>query len=101
MKSVFIEPLRRLKKTCNKAVLWILLTFIKVYRVVLSPYIGRNCRFNPSCSNYAEQALKEHNIFKALFLIIIRILKCHPLGPHGFDPVPRASKLQGVNNESK
>jgi putative membrane protein insertion efficiency factor len=61
---------------------------IKVYQWILSPWIGRQCRYTPTCSQYGIEALKKHGIFKGLYLTIRRILSCHPWGGHGYDPVP-------------
>ena len=61
---------------------------IKLYQKIISPTLGVNCRFNPTCSNYAIESLKKHGIFKGLYYSIIRISKCHPWGKSGDDPVP-------------
>ncbi|MDP4148975.1 MAG: membrane protein insertion efficiency factor YidD [Bacteroidota bacterium] len=61
---------------------------IKVYQWVISPAIGPRCRFAPSCSNYALEALKKYGLFKGLWLSAKRIARCHPWGGHGVDPVP-------------
>ncbi|WP_284217629.1 membrane protein insertion efficiency factor YidD [Agaribacter marinus] len=61
---------------------------IKVYQSVISPMLGQNCRFHPSCSCYAKEALEIHGIFKGTLLAATRIVKCHPLHPGGIDPVP-------------
>tara|TARA_B100000579_G_C22702168_1_gene790335 strand:- start:97 stop:345 length:249 start_codon:yes stop_codon:yes gene_type:complete len=67
--------------------------FIKIYQFLISPLIGSNCRYLPTCSEYTIQALKEHGFFKGIFLSINRIRKCHPFGGNGFDPIPQ--KKQG------
>jgi uncharacterized protein len=61
---------------------------IKFYQYVISPAIGPKCRYTPTCSNYALQALKEHGPVKGFWLSVKRISKCHPWGGSGFDPVP-------------
>lgn len=61
---------------------------IKIYQFLISPIIGKNCRFNPTCSNYALEALKKHGLFLGIYYSIIRISKCHPWGGSGHDPVP-------------
>lgn len=66
----------------------ILIKIIRLYQLMLSPYLGQNCRFDPTCSTYAQQALERHGVFKGLFLSVKRILRCHPLGGMGYDPVP-------------
>jgi uncharacterized protein len=67
---------------------YIFIILIKTYKYCVSPLLGQHCRFFPNCSSYAEQSLKEYGIFKGIYLIIKRILKCHPLHSGGFDPVP-------------
>ena len=61
---------------------------IKIYQFLISPIVGKNCRFNPTCSNYALEALKKHGLFLGMYYSIIRISKCHPWGGSGHDPVP-------------
>ena len=61
---------------------------IKIYQFLISPIIGKNCRFNPTCSDYALEALKKHGLFLGMYYSIIRISKCHPWGGSGHDPVP-------------
>ncbi len=61
---------------------------INAYHMVVSPWLGTRCRFTPTCSEYAKQALDEHNIVSATLLTSKRICRCHPWGGHGHDPVP-------------
>jgi putative membrane protein insertion efficiency factor len=61
---------------------------IKLYQIVLSPLIGPSCRFNPTCSYYAIQAITKYGALKGLYLALKRIVKCHPWGESGNDPVP-------------
>ncbi len=61
---------------------------IKLYRITLSAYIGNQCRFYPTCSHYAEEAIKTHGPAKGILLAVKRLLKCHPWHEGGFDPVP-------------
>lgn len=61
---------------------------IRLYQLVLSPLLGRNCRFSPSCSSYAIEALGRFGIVKGGILSIRRLGRCHPFGSSGFDPVP-------------
>lgn len=61
---------------------------IKFYKLAISPYIPRTCRYTPSCSDYMLEALEVHGPIKGLFLGIRRLLSCHPLGGMGYDPVP-------------
>lgn len=68
------------------------LILIWIYQVTLSPYFGQNCRFYPTCSNYAQEALKTQPLLKALFLITRRLVHCRPFGPSGYDPVEESVK---------
>ncbi len=61
---------------------------IRLYQVVISPISPGKCRFIPTCSNYAIEAVKKHGVLKGTFLSIKRVSKCHPLNPGGYDPVP-------------
>lgn len=65
---------------------------IKLYRLCLSPILGSNCRFSPTCSSYAIEALKVHGLLFGSFLTFKRLMKCHPFGSHGYDPVPPKKK---------
>ena len=67
---------------------YFLIVPIKLYQILLSPLIGPSCRFNPTCSNYAIEAINKHGPIKGLWLAIKRISKCHPWGGSGHDPVP-------------
>jgi putative membrane protein insertion efficiency factor len=61
---------------------------IKMYQILLSPLIGPSCRFNPTCSHYAIQAITKYGALKGLYLALKRIIRCHPWGESGNDPVP-------------
>lgn len=61
---------------------------VRVYRLVLSPWVGRSCRFQPTCSEYALDALRVHGGVKGGYLAAHRICRCNPWGGDGFDPVP-------------
>ena len=67
---------------------WPLILLIRIYQWVISPIIGPKCRYQPTCSHYAVEALKKHGPFKGLWLAIRRISSCHPWGGSGWDPVP-------------
>ena len=72
----------------------VLIFFVRCYQVTLSPLMGGACRFEPTCSNYMIEALKIHGAFKGTMLGLWRILRCHPFGAHGYDPVPPAKKKE-------
>jgi hypothetical protein len=65
---------------------------VRGYQVALSPYLGRNCRFTPTCSAYALDALRTHSLPRALALATWRLLRCNPFCRGGYDPVPPAKK---------
>lgn len=67
---------------------WCLIGLIRGYQRFISPLLGDNCRFSPTCSSYAIQALQVHGVCKGSLLAIWRILRCNPFGKPGFDPVP-------------
>ena len=68
----------------------LLLAAIRGYRFLLSPWWGNQCRFTPSCSEYALESLERHGLLRGLALAARRVARCHPLSASGYDPVPRA-----------
>lgn len=72
----------------NKIVIFPLVLFIRGYQLIISPILGSNCRFMPTCSEYAMESFKEYGLIKGTYLSIKRIGKCHPWGGHGYDPIP-------------
>lgn len=83
-----LNEFERLLKSC-------LIFLVALYRTAGSQFLGGQCRFEPSCSKYALEALQNHGVLSALYLISKRILKCHPFGSSGWDPVPqRKDKCQ-------
>ncbi len=66
----------------------LLLLGVSAYRLVLSPFIGGFCRFEPSCSRYAEEALRRHGALRGVRLTVGRLMRCQPFHAGGFDPVP-------------
>lgn len=71
-----------------RAVVRLLCGCIRLYRVCVSPLLGPHCRFHPSCSRYAIDALSGHGLWRGLGLTLGRIGRCHPFHPGGVDPVP-------------
>ena len=65
----------------------ILLVIIRIYQFFISPLLGQNCRFYPSCSNYAKEAIATHGAIKGSWVTIKRIAKCHPFSDGGYDPI--------------
>jgi putative membrane protein insertion efficiency factor len=66
---------------------------VRTYRLVGSPWVGRHCRFQPTCSEYALEALERHGALRGAWLALCRIARCRPGGGHGYDPVPEAATL--------
>lgn len=64
------------------------IALVRIYQVFIGPLLPSVCRFYPSCSQYAIEALEKHGAFRGSFLAAKRIARCHPLNPGGFDPVP-------------
>lgn len=65
---------------------------IRLYQLTLSGVIGPRCRFYPSCSHYASEALETHGVIQGIRLSAMRICRCHPFNPGGYDPVPEAAE---------
>ena len=76
----------------NKIITFPLILLIRGYQLIVSPILGSNCRFMPTCSEYAMESFKTYGLIKGSFLTIKRIGKCHPFGGHGYDPIP--SKME-------
>lgn len=76
----------------------LLLGALRLYQIVLSPWIGNQCRFYPTCSEYARQAVETHGSLRGSALAAKRLCKCHPWHPGGFDPVP--GREEAVDDQS-
>ena len=83
-----ISILLRLLALVQQAFMWLVLAPIYVYRFTLSPLIGRDCRFLPTCSQYTIKAIRTHGVWSGSLMGIRRIGRCHPWGGGGHDPVP-------------
>ncbi len=66
----------------------VFLALIRAYQYTLRPMLGSNCRFYPSCSDYAREAIEKHGALRGVWLAVRRVARCHPYHPGGFDPVP-------------
>tara|TARA_B100000965_G_scaffold269239_1_gene227717 strand:+ start:461 stop:691 length:231 start_codon:yes stop_codon:yes gene_type:complete len=73
----------------NKILIFPFIVIIKFYQKLISPLLGSNCRFQPTCSEYCMNSLKTWGLLKGIYLSVKRIMKCHPWGGRGYDPVPR------------
>lgn len=67
---------------------WLVLGSIRAYQSLVSPFLPNTCRFAPTCSVYAHEAIVRHGILRGVWLALRRILRCHPFHPGGYDPVP-------------
>jgi putative membrane protein insertion efficiency factor len=67
---------------------WPLLGLVWLYRHTISPWLGNNCRFEPTCSAYAADALRKYGAFRGTWLAAKRVARCHPWGGSGYDPLP-------------
>ena len=81
----------KLKTLIKISILPIVLT-IRVYQLLISPILKTNCRFAPTCSEYAIESLNNHGLIKGCYLAVKRILHCHPFGGSGYDPVPKKKR---------
>lgn len=66
----------------------VLLLLVRGYQLCIRPLLGANCRFYPSCSDYAREAIERHGALQGSWLSVRRVARCHPYHPGGFDPVP-------------
>ena len=73
-------------------VIWLCIALIRFYQLCVSPWLGARCRFEPSCSHYAAQAVETHGLAKGVVLATRRLLRCHPFSHPGYDPVPPSHK---------
>lgn len=72
----------------SKAAVWLMTLAVRFYQLCISPMLGPSCRFTPTCSQYAVEALRRHGPLRGTLLTLKRILRCHPWGGSGYDPVP-------------
>ena len=83
-----METAKRIMQTVSRTISWLLVLPIIFYQKFITPYTPASCRFTPTCSEYARQAILKHGPIKGLALTIWRILRCNPWGGSGYDPVP-------------
>ncbi|MCM8825575.1 MAG: membrane protein insertion efficiency factor YidD [Candidatus Omnitrophica bacterium] len=70
----------------------LVISIVRMYQIFLSPFLGNNCRFYPSCSNYFIEAVGRFGLVRGAVLFFKRILRCHPLHPGGYDPLPKGNQ---------
>jgi putative membrane protein insertion efficiency factor len=86
-------------KAIARVLAWPLLALVWLYRFAISPWLGNNCRYDPSCSEYALEALRQHGVFRGTWLAARRIGRCHPWGGSGYDPVPGDNEVEELRKE--
>ena len=72
----------------KKTIAWLMIVLIRFYQMAISPYLRPSCRYVPTCSQFYIEAVSKYGPFKGSFLGIKRLIRCHPWGGHGYDPVP-------------
>lgn len=78
----------------------VLVGLIHAYQYFLSPWVGNQCRFIPTCSNYAIEAIERHGALRGAWMTVARLARCHPLGGSGWDPVPEKFRWRCWHCES-
>lgn len=77
---------------------WLLIRLVRFYQIVISPFLPPSCRFEPSCSNYAIEAIQTHGALKGSWMALQRIGRCNPFCEGGYDPVPEAKSASGISS---
>lgn len=95
-----LAHLRRVARAIMRLPQKILVTLVKGYRLLLSPWLGSSCRFEPTCSAYSLQALQQHGATKGSYLTLYRLVRCHPWCNGGYDPVPPSARRDGSSRSS-
>ncbi|MCH7947824.1 MAG: membrane protein insertion efficiency factor YidD [candidate division Zixibacteria bacterium] len=86
-KSISLSEKSQSRNNQNSLLAYPVVCLIRIYQILISPLIGSNCRFHPSCSNYAIESFSQYGVMKGFFLTLKRLSKCHPWHPGGYDPV--------------
>lgn len=89
--------LKKLTKIIAIPFVWL----VRFYQVAISPYTPASCRYSPTCSHYAVEALKKHGVFSGGWLAIKRIFSCHPWSKGGYDPVPEKPNTKSQESKKK
>ena len=88
-------------RALGRLLAWPLLGLVSLYRIAISPWLGNNCRFQPSCSAYAIEALRSHGAFRGCCFAARRIARCHPWGGSGYDPVAENDEQPVESDEQR
>jgi putative membrane protein insertion efficiency factor len=89
----------KVRKAVRKIIIFPFVVLIRFYQTCISPLTPAACRFTPTCSQYALEAFRKHGLLKGFYLSARRILRCHPWGGHGYDPVPEKFVVFSKNND--
>jgi putative membrane protein insertion efficiency factor len=81
-----LTPLHHFARTLHHLPAWILIGLVRLYKFFLSPLIGQHCRFHPTCSTYFIESVKKYGAMRGSIRGVLRILRCHPFHPGGYDP---------------
>lgn len=76
----------------NNIFRWLIVGIVRFYQLAISPWLGKSCRYSPTCSQYMIEAVNEWGALKGFWMGLKRIGRCHPWGSHGYDPVPENPK---------
>ncbi|MBO6794969.1 MAG: membrane protein insertion efficiency factor YidD [Balneolaceae bacterium] len=79
-------------KLINNIFRWLIVGIVRFYQLAISPWLGKSCRYSPTCSQYMIEAVNEWGALKGFWMGLKRIGRCHPWGSHGYDPVPENPK---------
>ena len=85
-----LKPITAPRSSAPSAAAALAVGLLRGYKFLISPFFAGGCRFLPSCSDYAREAVEQHGAVRGTWLALKRLAKCHPLGSHGYDPVPQS-----------
>ena len=84
-----LKPITARRSSAPSGAAALAVVLLRGYKFLISPFFAGGCRFLPSCSDYAREAVEQHGAVRGSWLALKRLAKCHPLGSHGYDPVPQ------------
>ena len=85
-----------MEKSVKKILILPFIALLSVYRLLISPFFANTCRYQPTCSEYAKDAFRLHGVIKGAYLTTHRLLRCHPWGGSGYNPVPSPEQTEGA-----
>lgn len=92
-----LKPITERRSSAPSAAAALAVALLRGYKFLISPFFAGSCRFLPSCSDYAREAVERHGVVRGTWLAAKRVVKCHPLGSHGYDPVPQSPNASRCN----